>query len=107
MRASVAPLRAQLAQADHQLAVFMGRPPAELRRGGDVDPGAIDLDALVLPAEVPLTVPSTLAQQRPDIRASEALLHQASANVGVATANLYPQITLTGSTGAEGTQLSN
>ena len=106
MRASLAPLRAQLAQADHQLAVFVGRPPAELRRGG-VDPGAIDLDALVLPAEVPLTLPSTLAQQRPDIRASEALLHQASANVGVATADLYPRLTLSASTGPESVSIGN
>ena len=107
MRASLAPLRAQLAQADHQLAVFVGRPPAELRQGGDIDPAAIDLDALVLPAEVPLTLPSTLAQQRPDIRASEALLHQASANVGVATADLYPRLTLSASTGPEGVSIGN
>ena len=44
-------------------------------------------------------------RQRPDIRAAEALLHQASAQIGVATANLYPQITLTGSFGAQATQL--
>jgi len=106
-RASLAPLRAQLAQADHQLAVYLGRPPAQLVPGSDDDPAALDLDTLVLPAEVPLTLPSTLAQQRPDIRASEALLHQAGANVGVATANLYPQITLSASTGPEGVKVSD
>jgi NodT family efflux transporter outer membrane factor (OMF) lipoprotein len=106
-RASLAPLRAQLAQADHQLAVYMGLPPAQLESVRIADPGALELDALVLPAEVPLTLPSTLAQQRPDIRASEALLHQASANVGVAIANLYPQITLSGSTGPEGVRMSD
>jgi NodT family efflux transporter outer membrane factor (OMF) lipoprotein len=102
-RASLAPLRTQLAQADHQLAVYLGIPPAHLVAG----PGALDLDALVLPAQVPLTLPSTLAQQRPDIRASEALLHQASANVGVATANLYPQITLSADTGPEGVRIGD
>jgi NodT family efflux transporter outer membrane factor (OMF) lipoprotein len=100
-RASLAPLRVQLAQAEHQLAVYLGRTPAE---GAS---GAPALEQLSLPTDLPVTLPATLARQRPDIRASEALLHQASANVGVATANLYPQITLTGSTGPEGTQLSN
>jgi NodT family efflux transporter outer membrane factor (OMF) lipoprotein len=100
-RAGIAPLRVQLAQAEHQLAVYLGRTPAE---GAAAAPA---LEQLSLPTDLPLTLPSTLARQRPDIRASEALLHQASANVGVATANLYPQITLTGSTGPEGTQLSN
>lgn len=99
-RAGIAPLRAQLAQAGHQLAVYLGRTPA---RGPARLP---DLAALALPTELPLTLPSTLARQRPDIRASEALLHQASANVGVATANLYPQITLTGGYGSESVKLA-
>jgi len=109
-RASLAPLRTQLAQADHQLAVYLGMPPAQLASSGEAGPDTLDLDAFVLPAQVPLTLPSTLAQQRPDIRASEALLHQASANVGVAIANLYPQFTLSAGTGPEGvrvTDLSN
>jgi NodT family efflux transporter outer membrane factor (OMF) lipoprotein len=46
-------------------------------------------------------------RQRPDIRAAEALLHAASAQVGVATANLYPQLTLTGSLGSETAELGN
>jgi NodT family efflux transporter outer membrane factor (OMF) lipoprotein len=100
-RAGIAPLRVQLAQAEHQLAVYLGRSPAQ---GAAAAPA---LEQLALPTDLPLTLPATLARQRPDIRASEALLHQASANVGVATANLYPQITLSGSTGPEGTQLSD
>ena len=100
-RASIAPLRQQVSQADHQLAVYLGRTPAE------GTPAVPDLDALSLPTELPLTVPATLARQRPDIRASEALLHQASANVGVATANLYPHLDLTGSIGPEGTKISD
>lgn len=100
-RAGIAPLRAQLAQAGHQLAVYLGRTPAQ---GAGAVP---ELGALVLPTELPLTVPAQLARQRPDIRASEALLRQASANVGVATANLYPQLSLTGNVGPEGTRLSD
>ncbi len=108
-RAGLPSLRKQLAQADHQLAVYLGRAPAELEVGSDGRSGAaaLDLDALTLPTELPLTLPSTLARQRPDIRASEALLHQASANVGVATANLYPQITLSSSAGSQRTIVSD
>ena len=106
-RASLPQLRTQRAQADHQLAVYLGRAPAQLPSGDAADPAALELDAFVLPADVPLTLPSTLARRRPDIRASEALLHQASANVGVATANLYPQITLSGSAGTERTSVSD
>lgn len=102
-RASLAPLRAQLAQAEHQLGVYLGQPPAKFAP----DSHALDLDSLVLPTEISLTVPSSLARQRPDIQASEALLHQASANVGVATANLYPQLTLTAAGGPEGLKLSD
>lgn len=104
-RATLPPLRTQLAQTDHQLAVYLGRAPAEL--GPQNGPAALDLDAFVLPTDVPLTLPSTLAKQRPDIRASEALLHQASANIGVATANLYPQITLSGSLATERIDISD
>jgi len=57
------------------------------------------LESLQLPVELPVSVPSALVRQRPDIRAAEALLHSANALVGVATANLYPQITLSGSYG--------
>ncbi|HTS55604.1 MAG TPA: efflux transporter outer membrane subunit [Burkholderiales bacterium] len=100
-RAGLEPLRTQLAQAEHQLAVYLGQAPSE--GAGDLP----SLDRLRLPQELPLAVPSELARQRPDFRASEALLHQASANVGVATANLYPQITLTGSYGGSGAKLSD
>jgi NodT family efflux transporter outer membrane factor (OMF) lipoprotein len=104
-RATLPPLRTQLAQTDHQLAIYLGRAPAELSATHEL--AALDLDTLVLPADLPLTVPSTLAQQRPDIRASEALLHQASANIGVATANLYPRITLSGSAATERISVSD
>jgi NodT family efflux transporter outer membrane factor (OMF) lipoprotein len=97
MQATIPPLEAQLDAVNHQLAVLMGKSPAEAQIPD------LSLDALHLPEELPLSLPSALVRQRPDIRASEALLHQASANVGVATANLYPQIVLSGSGGGIGT----
>jgi NodT family efflux transporter outer membrane factor (OMF) lipoprotein len=99
--AAIPPLELQLDTIDDQLAALMGKSPAEAQVAG------ISLDALHLPADLPLTVPSELVRQRPDIRAAEALLHEASANVGVATANQYPQIVLTGSGGGVGTRFNS
>ena len=96
-QATIPPLQVQLDVVDHQLAVLMGKSPAEARIP------ELSLDALQLPQELPLSLPSALVRQRPDIRAAESLMHQASANVGVATANLYPQIVLSGSGGGTGT----
>jgi NodT family efflux transporter outer membrane factor (OMF) lipoprotein len=95
--AALPPLRQQSEILGIQLAVLMGRPPAQAPAPD------IAFESLKLPMELPLTVPSSLVRQRPDIRAAESLLHQASANVGVATANRYPQITLSAGGGALGT----
>jgi len=84
-----------LAVARHALAVLVGRAPAEWT------PPALDFGALTLPGTLPVSVPSELARRRPDILAAEAELHAATAQVGVATANLYPHITLTGSVGQQ------
>ncbi len=94
-RATLPALEKALAQTRHQLAVYAGRLPGD---GGLPEFG---LDSLQLPEQVPVSLPSELVRQRPDIRASEALLHEASAAIGVATANLYPQITLSGSAGLQ------
>jgi NodT family efflux transporter outer membrane factor (OMF) lipoprotein len=94
-RATLPALEKALAQTRHQLAVYLGRSP------GDGGLPEFTLESLRLPEQLPVTLPSELVRQRPDIRASEALLHQASAQVGVATANLYPQITLSGSAGVQ------
>jgi len=67
----------------------------------------VPLDALRLPDTLPVTLPSTLARERPDIRAAEALLHQASANVGVATANLYPRFAISAGAGSERTRIAD
>jgi NodT family efflux transporter outer membrane factor (OMF) lipoprotein len=101
-RATLPPLEKQLAQARHRLAVLAGRFPAD---AGNLP--EFDLDGMSLPQELPVSLPSSLARQRPDIRAAEELLHAASARIGVATANLYPQITLTGSLGSEATRFGD
>jgi len=95
-RALLPPLEQQLDAVNDQLAVLMGKAPAE------VEAARISLDGLDLPEELPMSLPSSLLRRRPDIGAAEALLHQASANVGVATANLYPQIVLSGGGGGVG-----
>ncbi|MEK6298968.1 MAG: efflux transporter outer membrane subunit, partial [Paraburkholderia tropica] len=104
-RATLPPLTTQLAQTDHQLAILLGAPPSSDAYVQARD--ALTLDALHLPDTVALTLPATLARERPDIRASEALLHQASANIGVATANLFPQISLSASVGSERTRVAD
>ena len=87
-QAELPALEKSLAQTRHQLAVLAGRLP------GDAGLPSFDIDTLALPRELPLSVPSALVRQRPDVRSAEAQLHEASAQIGVATANLYPQITL-------------
>jgi len=88
-------LEKQLAQAGHLLAVLAGETPDH------VELPDLELDALNLPTELPLSVPARLVRQRPDVQAAEAQLHQATAQVGVATANLFPQLSLTGSIGSD------
>jgi NodT family efflux transporter outer membrane factor (OMF) lipoprotein len=98
IRATVPPLEKALAQTRHQLSVYVGKLPSE---SGLPE---FELELLQLPQELPVSLPSNLVRQRPDIRATEALLHEASAQVGVATANQYPQITLSGSYGSAATR---
>lgn len=90
-QASLPPVQKQLIQARNLLSVLLGGTPAEIKVPN------FELVDLKLPQELPLSVPSKLVEQRPDIRASEALLHQASAQVGVATANQFPNFSLGGS----------
>jgi NodT family efflux transporter outer membrane factor (OMF) lipoprotein len=94
-------LQKQLAQSRNQLAVYLGRRP------GDADLPSLDLAKLTLPREIPLSLPSKLVEQRPDIQASAALVHAATAQVGVATANLLPQISLSASYGRAGSSGAN
>jgi NodT family efflux transporter outer membrane factor (OMF) lipoprotein len=85
------PLRQELSVARHALSIILGRLPA------DAAPTEFELSQLTLPRNLPVSLPSELVHRRPDILASEAQLHAATAAVGVATSNLYPQIVLTGS----------
>ncbi|MDM0006711.1 efflux transporter outer membrane subunit [Variovorax sp. J22G73] len=86
--ATLPPLDKQLAQQRNLLATLAGRYPSEGVAA------QFDLDALQLPTELPLTLPSTLVEHRPDVRAAEAQLQAASAAIGVAVAARLPNVTL-------------
>jgi NodT family efflux transporter outer membrane factor (OMF) lipoprotein len=101
VQATLPPLEKQLAQTRDLLAALAGRFPNEQMEE------KFDLDALHLPRELPLSLPSKLVEQRPDMRAAEAQWHSACAQVGVATANMLPQLSITGALGGSSTQLSN
>ena len=87
-RTLLPPLLQQLSVARHALAVLVGKSP------GEWSPPDFELETLTLPGDLPVTVPSELVRRRPDILAAEAQLHAASAAIGVATAQLYPSVTI-------------
>lgn len=93
-RASIVPQRNRLEQTNHLLAILVGKPP------GDASMPQFTLTDFTLPTDLPLRIPSELVRQRPDIQASEALLHVANAQYGVAVSRLYPQLTLSSSLGS-------
>jgi multidrug efflux system outer membrane protein len=84
----------QVAQAINTLSVLIGEPPGTLDASLST-PAALPK----IPQMVGVGVPSTLARRRPDIREAEAQLHAATANVGVAVASFYPDVSLTGNLG--------
>lgn len=88
-QARLPPLRQDLAAARHAMAVLVGKSPSEW------SPPDFELARLALPRQIPLSLPSDLVRQRPDILVAEARLHAAVADVGVATAQLYPSLNLT------------
>ena len=101
-RATLPPLQKQLAQTRNQLMAYLGRFPNQDRDE------RFDLASLHLPQELPVSLPSAIVGQRPDVRSAQAQLHEASANIGVAVANQLPQFSITGSLGstvASGTRL--
>ena len=81
-------LQLKVDQADHLLAVLAGRTP------GEYAPVPVALGEISLPTDVPVTLPSELVRQRPDILLAEAQLHAANAQIGVATAAMLPSLTL-------------
>jgi NodT family efflux transporter outer membrane factor (OMF) lipoprotein len=98
-RALLPPLRQQLSVARDALTVYAGKTPA------DWSPPDFDLQSLVLPPVVPVSLPSAMVRQRPDILAAEAQLHANAALVGVAIANLYPKFTLSASITQQATEI--
>jgi NodT family efflux transporter outer membrane factor (OMF) lipoprotein len=100
LEATLPALGKQLAQQRHLLTALIGRFP------NDEPAQKFALSDLALPQDIPVSVPAALVRQRPDVLSAEAQLHSASAEVGVATANLFPQITLTGTEGGTSTVLN-
>lgn len=94
-RATLPALEQQLSVVQNQLAVYLGRLPAEH------EVTDFELATLTLPQQIPLSLPSELVRRRPDVKAAEALMAQASAQVGVATANQFPQISLSANLATE------
>jgi NodT family efflux transporter outer membrane factor (OMF) lipoprotein len=99
--ASLAPLKQAVSQSEHLLATLEGILPSQA-----VLPD-INLAALSLPADLPVSLPSDLVHQRPDILAAEAQMHAASAKIGVATAAMYPSINISGTYGTAGSSFGN
>ena len=93
--ATLPPLQSQLAQTRNELAVYVGTFP------GDFHEADFTLADLTLPQDLPVSLPSAIVAQRPDIQAAAAQLHEASAHLGVATANMLPQISLSAQIGHE------
>jgi NodT family efflux transporter outer membrane factor (OMF) lipoprotein len=94
--ATLPPLIKQEAQLHDQLAVLTGQFPAQAH------PGKLALSDLTLPPDVPVSLPSELVNQRPDVMQAEANLHAASAQVGIAVANRLPNIQLMAAAGSTG-----
>jgi NodT family efflux transporter outer membrane factor (OMF) lipoprotein len=93
------PLQKQLGQTRDALTALLGRLPA------DEPEETFRLDELALPADIPVSVPSKLIEQRPDVRQAEENMHMASAAVGVAIADMLPQFAITGDIGSSALKL--
>jgi multidrug efflux system outer membrane protein len=90
--AQIPDLERQIAQEENGISILLGNYPQSVRRG-------LPLVEQPLPPEVPPGLPSSLIERRPDIREAEQILHAANAEIGVARAQFFPQISLTGSGG--------
>ncbi|MGT2428211.1 efflux transporter outer membrane subunit [Cupriavidus basilensis] len=101
LEATLPPLRQRLEQADHLAATLSGHYPAE------GDPVAVTLETLRLPADIPRLLPAELVRRRPDVLLAEAQLHVASADVGVATAAMFPAVTLSAGYGRDSLQIGS
>jgi NodT family efflux transporter outer membrane factor (OMF) lipoprotein len=99
-RATLPPLQEQLEQTRDLIRALVGNLPNQ-----DV-PETFELDALQLPPELPLSLPAKIIEQRPDVRAAEAQLHAANAQVGVAVAAMLPQFSISGTLGGNADQFT-
>jgi len=93
-------LQLAIEQTENQISLLLGRNPGDVARG-------LSLTEQQMPPDVPAGLPSALLERRPDIRASEQILIAANAQIGVAKAAYFPQISLTGFLGGQDSQLSN
>ncbi len=100
-QASLAPLEQNVSQSEHLLASLEGEFPSKANLPD------IDLNGLSLPIDLPVSLPSDLVNQRPDILAAEAQMHVASAKIGVATALMFPSFSLNGTFGTSGSSFGN
>ncbi len=93
-------LQQEIEQTENQISLLVGKNPGTVVRGGKF----IDQE---MPPEVPAGMPSSLLERRPDIRAAEQALIAANANIGVAKAAYFPQLSLSGFLGGQSTQLAS
>jgi len=101
-KAAIPSLETAALQSSHALSVLLNRPPAELV--------SLLSDSQPIPtasSNVPTGIPSDLLRRRPDIRSAEANAHAATANIGVAVADLFPKFSLTGSVSQQSAKLSD
>lgn len=101
LRATLPLLQQQLALTRHRLSVLVGDLPTYEMES------QFHLADLTLPDNLPLSLPSQLVEQRPDIRAQEAILHAASAQIGVVQASILPDFTLSANVGTIGTHIGD
>ena len=96
--AQIPDLERQITQQENSLCILLGRAPGPIARG-------LPIDQAPHPTAVPVGLPSDLLERRPDIRRAEELLVQANANIGVAKAQFFPQLSLSGTGGTSTSQL--
>lgn len=99
-QASLPPLKDNLAKKTNALSVLIGTLPSESHIPN------LQLEGIHLPTQLPVSLPSLFVRQRPDIRSAESLLHKASAEIGVATANIFPKFVLAANYGWNGTLIT-
>jgi NodT family efflux transporter outer membrane factor (OMF) lipoprotein len=104
-QATLPPLRQKIDQANHLLATLLGRVPADFSSASGAQ--GLEIKDFKLPEDLPVSLPSELVHQRPDILQAEAQLISANAQIGVATAAMFPSLTLNATVGVNSTSAAN